>query len=73
MSATDPVLPGLIGFLLIPHFTAIAFSSAVESLRIANRYVDDKFRWTLLSPDGAPCPDSNGIPVAVHGKRDHAF
>ncbi len=67
MSAHRPILPEPISFLLIPNFASIAFFSALESLRIANRYVSDKFRWVLLSPDGAPCPDSNGITVAVQG------
>jgi transcriptional regulator GlxA family with amidase domain len=62
-----PTLPGPIGFLLIPQFTSISFASAVESLRIANRYVDQKYQWHVLSLDGKPVPDSNGIRLMVHG------
>jgi transcriptional regulator GlxA family with amidase domain len=64
------LLPGPIGFLLIPQYTSIAFSSAVESLRIANRYLTEKYQWVVLSLDGQPVPDSNGIAVVVQGSID---
>jgi transcriptional regulator GlxA family with amidase domain len=56
-----------IGFLLLPQFTMIALSSAIEPLRIANRYIVDKYRFRLLSVDGAPVPDGNGIHLQVDG------
>jgi AraC family carnitine catabolism transcriptional activator len=65
--ARKALLPGPIGFLLIPQFTSIAFASAVESLRIANRYVDQKYEWHLLSPDGEPVADRNGTRIIVQG------
>ena len=37
--ATTPLLPGPIGFVLIPQFAVIALASAIEPLRIANRYL----------------------------------
>lgn len=68
MVALDRVLlPSPIAFVLVPRFTAIAFSSAVESLRIANRYVREKYAWSLLSLDGQPVPDANGVSVGVCG------
>lgn len=66
MAGILPVLPEPVGFLLIPQFTVIALSSAIEPLRIANRYVTDKYRWLLLSMDGGPVPDGNGISVNVN-------
>ncbi len=57
----EPVLRNPIGFLLIPQFTVIALSSAIEPLRIANRYVARKYEWKLLSLDGRAVPDDNGI------------
>jgi transcriptional regulator GlxA family with amidase domain len=44
----------------------IAFSSAVEPLRIANRVSGGElYRWVVLSPDGNPAQASNGIAVNV--------
>lgn len=64
------LLPGPVGFLLIPRFTSIAFFSAVESLRIANRYLGGKYQWGLYSVDGEAVPDGNGISIAVHRAID---
>ena len=59
------LMPGPIVILLIPQFTSIALSSILEPLRIANRYVARPYRWTLVSVDGEPVPDRNGVKVAV--------
>ncbi len=58
-----PILRSPIGFLLIPRFTVISLSSAIEPLRIANRYLSQKYAWRLLSLDGHPVPDDNGIEI----------
>ncbi len=51
-----------IGFYLMPQFTLIAFSSAVEVLRMANQLSGQTlYRWTLCSSDGKPVTSSNGI------------
>ncbi len=65
---TPPVaelLPSPIAVLLIPQFTSIALSSIIEPLRIANRYISRPYRWLLVSADGEPVPDRNGVKVAV--------
>lgn len=51
-----------IGFLLLPRFSLMAFASASEPLRAANR-VSGKtlYRWYLLSERGDPVPSSNGM------------
>lgn len=55
-----------VAFLLIPNFSMIAFTSAVEPLRIANRLSGRTlYRWPLISKDGAPVVASNGISVQV--------
>lgn len=59
-------LPGPIGFLLIPQFAVMALASAIEPLRIANRYLKTPYDWTLLSLDGAPVSDDNGIAIQPH-------
>jgi transcriptional regulator GlxA family with amidase domain len=51
-AANLPLLPGPIGFVLIPPFASIALASAIEPLRIANRYLRNAYRWKLLSRDG---------------------
>ena len=66
MDAT-PLLPGPIGFVLIPQFAVIALASAIEPLRIANRYLQTPYTWRLLSLDGQAVPDDNGILIQPHG------
>lgn len=55
-------------FVLLPKFTMLAFSSAIEPLRMANQLTGQVlFRWQVLSDDGAPVACSNGVPVMVEG------
>jgi transcriptional regulator GlxA family with amidase domain len=60
--AAPSKLPQQIGFLLLPNFSMIAFASAVESLRLANRTSGRAlYAWTLVTRDGEPVKASNGI------------
>src|SRR5438067_11685662 len=52
-------------FLLIPRFSMIALFSALEPLRVANRFAGPIFSWRFASVDGKPATASNGIPVSV--------
>ncbi len=53
-------------FLLVPNLSMIAFASALEPLRIANRLTHRScYAWTLLSPTGGPVHCSNGVEIAV--------
>ncbi|HVM85689.1 MAG TPA: GlxA family transcriptional regulator [Candidatus Binatia bacterium] len=64
-------LPQQIAFLLVPNFSMIAFTSAVEPLRLANRVSGKElFRWHLFSADGKPVAASNGIQLAPEGAVD---
>ena len=36
-------------FLLMPGFSAIGFISALEPLRVANRFGGELYRWHVLS------------------------
>jgi AraC family carnitine catabolism transcriptional activator len=65
-----PILRSPIAFLLVPQFTVIALSSAIEPLRIANRYVARKYEWRLLSLDGRAVPDDNGILIQPDARAD---
>lgn len=63
----EPLLPGPVGFVLIPQFTMMALASAIEPLRIANRYLQTPYAWKLLSLDGSAVIDDNGISIQPHG------
>jgi transcriptional regulator GlxA family with amidase domain len=55
-----------IGFLLVPHFSMIAFTAAIEPLRLANRVSGrDLYAWRLFSADGGPVRASNGVEITV--------
>ncbi|WP_153102055.1 GlxA family transcriptional regulator [Paraburkholderia hayleyella] len=54
-------MPQDIAFLLLPGFSALGFISAVEPLRVANRFRNDLYRWRILSTDGLPVTASNGF------------
>ena len=60
-----------VAFLLVPSFSMIAFTAAVEPLRIANRLAGrELYRWPILSKDGQPVRASNGIAVQVDQALD---
>lgn len=60
--------PEPIGFLLAPKFSMLAFLSAVEPLRVANRLAPrELFAWHAYSFDGAPVDASNGMRLVVEG------
>ena len=53
-------------FFLIPDFTMVAFATALEPLRAANRMAGfEAYRWRLASVDGQPVCASNGVEIAV--------
>lgn len=60
-----------IGFYLVPQFSMLAFSSALEVLRMANQLSEQTlYRWTLSSSDGNPVACSNGLSLSVeHGAQ----
>lgn len=54
-------------FFLIPDFTMVAFATAIEPLRLANRMLGyAAYEWRLSSVDGRPVAASNGVEVAVN-------
>ncbi|MEM7291008.1 MAG: GlxA family transcriptional regulator [Pseudomonadota bacterium] len=53
-------------FFLVPNFSMIAFATAIEPLRIANRMLGrDYYTWRLASMDGESVFASNGVEVSV--------
>lgn len=61
--------PRKYAFLLLPGFTLLAFSSALEPMRIANQLSQKPlYQWQLLSETGDPVTSSSGVPVIVDGR-----
>lgn len=51
-------------FLLLPKLTMLAFSAAVEPLRLANQVTNrELYRWFVMTEDGQPVKCSNGIAI----------
>ena len=74
MYKSDIAVPGVdtppreIVFALVPDYSFIAFSSAVEPLRMANRMRGQSlYRWRIVSAGGAAVASSNGLFVQVDG------
>ncbi len=54
-------------FFLVPDFTMVAFATALDPLRLANRMLGyDAYKWRLASFDGRPVRASNGVECAVN-------
>lgn len=63
--------PQRLVFVLVPQFSMMAFASAIEPLRAANRLAGTTlFEWQLASVDGSPVLASNGITLAVDAALD---
>lgn len=58
-------------FFLVNDFTMVAFATALEPLRIANRMLGyEAYQWRLTSADGKPVSASNGVLCAVNTSLD---
>ena len=61
-------LPTIIDIILIPDFSLMAFSSAIEPLRLANTLADRKlYDWRVVSVDGNSVVSSNGVEIVPSG------
>lgn len=59
-------VPQNVVFVLVPNFSLLAFSTALEPLRVSNRLSGcELYRWVVLSPDGSAATASNGVSVQV--------
>ncbi|MBL1434643.1 MAG: GlxA family transcriptional regulator [Rhodobacteraceae bacterium] len=53
-------------FLLLPSYSLISFSDAIEALRLANRMArQELYKWSLATEDGQPVSCSSGIKIEV--------
>ncbi len=68
MDASTPPQTRKFAFLLLERFTLLAFSSAVEPLRVANLIAAaPDFSWRILTETGNPIRCSGGILVTPDG------
>ncbi|RED50834.1 GlxA family transcriptional regulator [Aestuariispira insulae] len=62
-----------IGFLMTPKCSMMAFASAIEPLRAANRLSGKElYDWVLITSDGAPVSASNRIEIVPNCSIDNA-
>ncbi len=68
-----PSSPQEVAVLLFPRFSNLCLANAVEPLRAANdMLMQDFYRWTYVTIDGAPVTSSSGLPVLPHQRlSDH--
>ncbi len=58
-------------FLLLPNYSVIAFTSAVEPLRLANRELGAiAYEWQILTQDGNPVQASCGMRILPDARLD---
>jgi AraC family transcriptional regulator, glycine betaine-responsive activator len=51
-------------FMPLPNFTLIAFTTALEVLRMANYLCGENvYRWSIVSPRGGPVASSGGLEI----------
>lgn len=71
MEAAKQTVKRSLVFFLVPDFTMIAFATALDPLRSANRMLGyEAYRWRLTSIDGKPVRASNGVLCAVDTSLD---
>ena len=62
-----------VAFLTLNNFSLIAFSNAIEILRIANYLLgEEAYQWSVITVDGQPVAASNGLAFAKSSKLDFA-
>ena len=54
------------GFFLVPNFTLLAYSSAIEPLRMANKLSNaELYKWHAISVDAKPVISSSGVCISA--------
>ena len=67
------VKPDHFGFLLVPNYSMIAFTSAIEPLRMANRAAQKTlYQWSVYTLDGNPVKASNRLEISPDASIDKA-
>ncbi len=64
-------VPTRYGFLLVAEYSMMAFTAAVDQIRMANRLSGERlYEWVVLTEDGAPVRASNGLSVPAIAMAD---
>ena len=59
------------GFLTLNNFSMIAFTNALEILRMANYLLgEEAYQWSVFTVDGLPAQASNGLAISNTSKLD---
>ena len=62
-----------LAFLTLNNFSLIAFSNAIEILRMANYLLGEEvYQWSVITVDSQPVAASNGLAFANTGQLDYA-
>lgn len=62
------------GFLLLPKYSMIAMTSAIEVLRMANQLGREEFySWSIFTMDGLAVKASNGLDIVPEGRLEDAM
>jgi len=71
--SSTPTAPREIVIVPIPGFAMMAFTSAIEPLRAANRIADrELYHWHIYTPRAQPVTSSSGIRVLADGALTNA-
>ena len=63
-----------LGFLLLPEYSMIAFTSGIEPLRMANRLSGKNlYEWSVITADGEPVKSSSGLTILADKALDTAL
>ena len=67
VSKSDHPQPKAYAFLLVPGFSTLGFSCALDALSLANHHPSGRkyYKWRLISETGDPVAAYNGVTVAV--------
>ena len=73
MTAEQQNTPLRYGFLVVPNYSMIAVSSAIEPLRMANRLSEQHlYEWPFITLDGEPVQASNSLVINPDYSIDNA-
>lgn len=62
-----------VGFLTLNEFTLMAFSSAIEVMRMANHLIGrEYYEWTVMTADGRAVASSSGLSLSSPASYDDA-
>lgn len=66
-----PSEPNRYGFLIVPDYSMMAFTAAVDQLRMANRLAArELYQWTVISDNGGPVTASNKLTLDTTALRE---